>query len=133
MSFFTELKRRNVIRTGITYLVVSWLLLQVGSILFSTLELGNLPNKILLAFLVLGFIPSLLFSWAYEITPEGIKHDRELDKRVSYSALTAKKLDTVTIILVLIAMTMFSVDKFGSKPITPNTNTPYQSTLFNSQ
>ena len=112
MSLFSELKRRNVVRTGITYIVVSWLLLQVGNTLFTTLELDGSARKLLLAFLLLGFIPALLFSWAYEITPEGIKHEKDLERDASYSNFTAKRLDILTIILVLMAMLMFAFDYF---------------------
>ena len=112
MSFFNQLKRRNVIRTAVTYLIVSWLLIQVGNVLFTTLELDTSANKLLFAILILGFFPALLFSWAYEITPEGIKHERDLERNDSYTNLTAKKLDILTIILVLIAMLMFAFDRY---------------------
>ena len=69
MSLFKELKRRNVIRVVIAYVVVAWVLIQVGNILFSTLELGSQPGKILLAILLLGIIPAAIFAWAFEITP----------------------------------------------------------------
>lgn len=111
MSLFSELKKRNVIRTAVTYLVISWLLIQVGNVLFSTLELDASANKMLLAFLILGFVPAVLFSWAYEITPEGIKHERELERNETYTNLTAKRLDILTIVLVLMAMLMFGFDK----------------------
>ena len=112
MSLYAELKKRNVVRTAVTYLVIAWLLIQIGNVLFTTLELDTSANKLLFAILILGFIPALLFSWAYEITPEGIKHEKDLERNESYTNLTAKKLDILTIILVILAMIMFSLDRF---------------------
>ncbi len=112
MSLYAELKKRNVVRTAVTYLVISWLMIQIGTLLFNTLELDTSANKLLFAILVLGFFPALLFSWAYEITPEGIKHEKDLERNESYTNLTAKKLDILTIILVILAMIMFSLDRF---------------------
>lgn len=77
-------------RTAVTYLVIAWLLIQIGNVLFTTLELDTSANKLLFAILILGFIPALLFSWAYEITPEGIKHEKDLERNESYTNLTAK-------------------------------------------
>ena len=73
MSLFEELKRRNVIRVVAAYMVLSWLLLQVGDTLLGALEVPDWGLKLLVALLVLGFIPTLVFSWAYELTPEGFQ------------------------------------------------------------
>ena len=93
MSLFEELKRRNVIRVAIAYAVIAWVLMQIGNILFTTLELGPEPAKILLAILLLGFIPAIIFAWAFEITPEGIKKEKDVERDESVTNLTAKKLD----------------------------------------
>ncbi len=101
MSFWTELKRRNVIRVGVAYVVMAWLLLQVGDTLFDLLDVGPTPGKALLGFLLLGFLPVLLFSWAYEITTEGIKRERDVERDESITHLTAKRLDLVTLAALL--------------------------------
>ena len=111
MSLFKELKRRNVIRVAITYAVVSWVLIQIGNILFSTLELGPEPGKILLAILLLGFIPAILFAWAFEITPEGIKYEKDVVRDESITNFTAKRLDMITIGLLIAAIGLFGLDR----------------------
>ncbi len=70
MSFITELKRRNVFRVAAAYVVLSWLLLQMGDILFQALFLPEWSIKLLVALLALGLVPTVVFSWAYELTPE---------------------------------------------------------------
>ena len=97
MSLLTELKRRNVIRVAIAYAVIAWFLMQAGSLLFSTLELGASANKFLLAMLLLGFVPVVLFSWAFELTPEGIKKEKDVERGDSVTNITAKKLDYITL------------------------------------
>ena len=115
MSLFEELKRRNVIRVAIAYAVIAWVLMQIGNILFTTLELGPEPAKILLAILLLGFIPAIIFAWAFEITPEGIKKEKDVERDESVTNLTAKKLDMVTIGLLVVAIAIFGFDKFTQK------------------
>ena len=73
MSFFEELKRRNVIRVAITYLVASWLLLQIVDVLGGILMLPGMVGKIVFLLLVIGLVPTLIFSWAYELTPDGFE------------------------------------------------------------
>ena len=77
MSLIQELKRRNVFRVGVLYLVASWLLLQLTDVLSSLLNVPESAGSIVVMFLMLGFIPVLIFSWVYEMTPEGLK--REVD------------------------------------------------------
>src|SRR5256885_7774309 len=72
-NFFAELKRRNVYKVAIAYAVVSWLLIQAASILLPTFEAPSWVMKVLVLVIVLGFPAALTFSWAFEITPEGIK------------------------------------------------------------
>ena len=82
MSLFEELKRRNVFRVGIAYAVVSWLLLQVIATVVPILDLPEWVAKLTLVVLVLGFVPALIFAWAFEMTPEGVKKEKDVD--VSY-------------------------------------------------
>lgn len=69
MGLFGELKRRNVFRVGIAYLVASWLLLQVTDILVPILDLPGSAARMVFLFLVIGFLPALIFAWAFELTP----------------------------------------------------------------
>jgi len=78
MSVFTELKRRNVIRVGTAYLVASWLLLKIVELLVPMLELPIWVGKLVFLILVVGLIPALIFSWVYELTPDGLKRDSDV-------------------------------------------------------
>ena len=86
MSLIAELKRRNVSRVAALYLVAAWVLLQVGELLLSLLGLPAWSNKLLFAGLVLGFVPALIFSWVYELTPEGLKREHEIERNASITA-----------------------------------------------
>ena len=111
MSLLGELQRRKVIRVAGVYLVASWLLLQIGDVTFDFLEIPDWAGKLLIAFLALGFIPAILFSWAYEITPEGIKKESEVDRSQSVTAQTGRKLDYITIVLLVVAVGLLGVDR----------------------
>jgi len=77
-NFFGELKRRNVYKVAIAYAVVAWLLIQIASVLFPTFEAPPWVMKVFVAVIALGFPIALVFSWAFEITPEGIKREEEV-------------------------------------------------------
>ncbi|MDX1626229.1 MAG: hypothetical protein R3323_06925 [Wenzhouxiangellaceae bacterium] len=104
MSLFDELKRRNVFRVAAAYVILSWVLLQVGDVLFDTLELPSVWGKGLFALLVLGFIPALFFSWAYELTPDGLKRESEVRSDPAVNAQTGQRLNIATIAMVLIGV-----------------------------
>jgi hypothetical protein len=96
-SFLAELKRRNVIRVAIAYVAVSWLVLQAATLLGQLLELPNAISKGLFLLLVIGFIPTLVFSWIYELTPEGLKRESEIERDESITHLTGRRLDYLVI------------------------------------
>ena len=75
MSLLSELKRRNVIRVGVFYVVAAWLILQVAELLFDVLGVPDWSLKFVLAMLLLGFPVVLIFSWVYELTPDGLKRE----------------------------------------------------------
>jgi len=75
-NFFTELKRRNVLKVSLTYTVIAWLLIQLA--LIPTLELPSWAIKTLVVLLVIGFIVIVFVSWAFEATPEGMKRTAEI-------------------------------------------------------
>lgn len=108
MSLFVELKRRNVFRVGAAYVVVSWLLLQVFDVIAPILELPPWAPKLLLLLIAIGFVPALVFAWAFELTPEGVKLEKDVDRSVSVSRQTGRKLDRV-IIGVLVAVIFMMV------------------------
>ena len=102
-NFFAELKRRNVYKVAVAYAVVSWLLIQAASILFPTFEAPLWVMKVFVAVLVLGFPIALIFSWAFEITPEGIKRESEVEANKSISTRTGRKIVALTIGLAVVA------------------------------
>jgi TolB-like protein len=107
VSFFQELKRRNVFRVGIAYAVVAWLLLQLTEVLTELLELNTEIGKIVILLLVIGFVPALIFAWAFELTPEGIKRESEIDRDAPSSGRTSHTLDRVIIGVLVIALGYF--------------------------
>jgi adenylate cyclase len=106
-NFFTELKRRNVYKVAIAYAVVAWLLIQAASILFPAFDAPASAIKILVIILVLGFPIALAFSWAFEITPEGIKRESEVAPHESITHRTGRKIVGITISLAAIALGLF--------------------------
>ena len=112
-SFFTELKRRNVVRVAVAYAVIGWLVLQVTNTLVSMLELTASVEKLILLILIVGYIPMLLFSWVYELTPQGFKLESQITAGETITAHTAKRLDVVTLIA-LIGVVSLSVWQYVS-------------------
>jgi len=76
MSFFNELKRRNVFRVGVAYVIISWLLAQVADLMLENFGAPPWVMKTFLGFLLIGFPLALLFAWAFELTPDGVKRKR---------------------------------------------------------
>src|SRR5882757_3171110 len=102
-SFFAELKRRNVYKVAVAYAVVSWLLLQAASIFFPAFDAPPWVMKIFILILVVGFPIALVFSWAFEITSEGIKRESEVQADESITHHTGRKIVALTIVLAVIA------------------------------
>jgi TolB-like protein len=102
VSFLTELKRRNVIRMAGLYLVGAWLIVQVADTLLPVFEAPEWVMKVLVGLLALGFVPTLIFSWVFELTPQGLKREQEVDRSQSITNATARRLDIAVIVLLLI-------------------------------
>ena len=102
-NFFAELKRRNVYKVAVAYAVVAWLLIQVATQVFPFFEIPNWAVRLVVLVLILGFPVALILSWAFEITPEGIKRESEVAPNESISAHTGRKLVGITIALAIIA------------------------------
>ena len=107
MSLLTELRRRNVFRVGGAYLVLAWLLLQIGETLAPALHLPEWVNSALAFFLILGFPVALFFAWAFELTPEGLKLEKHVDRQQSITPQTGRKLDRTIIVLLVVALGYF--------------------------
>jgi TolB-like protein/Flp pilus assembly protein TadD len=118
---FAELRRRNVVRVGIAYLVVGWLALQVAETIFPTFGAPAWVLKVFIALLALGFPFALLFAWAFELTPEGVKKTRDVDRSESVTHSTGRKLDFVIIAALVVALGYFIWDRQNLTRETPET------------
>jgi TolB-like protein/Tfp pilus assembly protein PilF len=113
-GLFNELKRRNVFRVGVAYAIVGWLLLEVASVIFPGLHLPDWTLTFLIVLVVAGFPLALILAWAFEMTPEGVKREAEVDRTESITRVTGRKFDFAIIGLLAIAVVYFAVDKFGN-------------------
>jgi TolB-like protein/Tfp pilus assembly protein PilF len=116
MSLFNELKRRNVIRVAIAYLALAWLLTEVSGTLFPVFGIPDWGIRFLVIVFALGFVPALIISWVYELTPEGIKREQDVVRDASITHLTAKRLDVFTIGLIVVALAFILADRFWMSP-----------------
>ena len=103
MEFFTELRRRHVFRVAGAYLLLAWLVLQVTDVIISVLELPSGTGRIVFFVLVIGFPLAILASWVFEITPEGIKRESEVDHATIRATSTGRAIDFV----IIAALTVF--------------------------
>jgi TolB-like protein len=118
MSLFHELKRRNVFRVGIAYAVGAWVVLQLTDVVGEILELPPIGGKIILLIIVVGFPITLFAAWAFELTPEGIKRENEVDRTQSITPHTGKKLNATILVLMALAIAYLLVDKFYLSELT---------------
>ena len=107
MSFFEELKRRNVFRVGIAYLIGAWLVIQVADIVLENIGAPAWVMKAILLIAILGFLIALFFAWAFEATPEGLKRESEVDRTQSITRVTGQKLNRSIIVMLVIALAYF--------------------------
>ena len=116
MSFVRELKRRNVFRVGGAYLIIAWLLLQVSDTLVPALNLPDWFQSGVALLLILGFPLALFFAWAFELTPDGLKKEKDVEADESITPVTGRKLDFVIIAMLVVALGYFGYDKFILNP-----------------
>jgi TolB-like protein/lipoprotein NlpI len=105
-----------VLRVAIAYVVTSWLVIQVVETLFPVYGLSDAAIRLVITLLAIGLIPSLVFAWAFELTPDGLKKEKDIDRSTSITPQTGKKLDRVIIMVLAIALGFFAVDKFVLTP-----------------
>jgi TolB-like protein len=111
MSFLEEIKRRNVAKVAILYIVASWLLLQVTDVLSSLLQVPDWAGPFVVMLLILGFVPALIFSWVYEMTPEGLKREKDVDRSRSITSHTGRKINILIIVLLVLAIATVLIDR----------------------
>jgi TolB-like protein/Flp pilus assembly protein TadD len=114
-NFFAELKRRNVYKVAVAYAVASWLLIQVATQVFPFFEIPNWAVRLVVLILIAGFPVALVFSWAFEITPEGIKRESEIESDKSVTHHTGRKIVALTIVLAVVAIGLLAYQLRGPK------------------
>ncbi len=116
MSLIAELNRRNVFRATIAYVVTGWLLVEVGDVVLGTFGAPDWVLKSVIALLLLGLPGVVFFAWAFEVTPDGLKREHEVERDQSITRLTARRLDWSIIVLLVVALAFFAVDRFVFVP-----------------
>jgi adenylate cyclase len=111
-KFFEEIKKRNIVRVGLLYLVTCWLILEPIHVVFHMLEVPVWANRLVLILMALGFPAVLLFAWVFEITPEGLKPTVEVGAHKSIRPLTGRRLDRAIMVVMALAIVYFVADKF---------------------
>jgi len=116
LTFLDELKRRNVIRIAGLYLVGAWLIVQVAGTVLPMFEAPTWLSRGIVVALAIGFLPALIFAWAFELTPEGLKREKDVERAESITPHTGKKLDRVIMAVLALALGYFAFDKFVLAP-----------------
>ena len=104
MSIIAELRRRNIFRVALLYMVATWLVLQLAVVLFEQIGIPAWAFRLVFALLLICFPLVIAFSWVCEITPEGLKRGQEVDVEASISARTGQKISRITQILLALAI-----------------------------
>jgi len=112
MSLIAEIKRRNVAKVAVLYIVAAWLILQVADVGVSLLELPDWVGKTIFLLLALGFPLALIFSWVYELTPEGLKREKDIERSQSITHETGRKINVLIIVLLIAAIATVLLDRF---------------------
>ena len=121
MSFYEELKRRNVVRVGIAYIVIGWILAQVAEFAFDNFGAPDWVLKSFVTLLLLGLPIVLFFAWAFEVTPEGVKREKDIDRSQSITQRTGRKLDVTIAVLLVVGIAFLAYEQFSSTGTTAET------------
>lgn len=121
MSLFAELKRRNVFKMAVAYIVTSWLVAQVAELAADSFGAPDWVMKMFITLLMLGLPFAIIFAWAFEMTPEGLKREKEVDRSQSITPQTGKKLNNTILVLMALAIAYLLFDKFSS-PVQPGSD-----------
>jgi len=116
MTLYEELKRRNVIRMAGLYVVGAWFIVQVASTMLPAFDFPPWALRAVIVVLAVGFVPAMVFSWVFELTPEGLKREKDVERSESISPHTGRKLDRTIMIVLALALGYFAFDKFALAP-----------------
>ena len=111
MSLFNELKRRNVIKVAIAYIVTAWLVMQIADVILNNVDAPDWVFYVTLLLLGIGFPFAIIFAWAFELTPNGLKREYEVDRTRSITRHTGRKLSFIIIGVMAVALSYFAYDK----------------------
>ena len=115
-SFFTELKRRNVIRVAGLYLVGAWLVVQVAGTVLPMFGAPEWLPRTIVVLVTIGFVPAVIFSWVFELTPQGLKREEDVAPEQSITPQTGRRMDRMIIVVLVLALGYFAFDKFVLTP-----------------
>lgn len=119
MQFFHELKRRNVVRVGVAYVVVAWIVAQVAEFLFESFGAPEWVLQSLIIVMMLGLPFVLIFSWVYELTPEGVRRETDIDRSESVTPETGRRLNAIIIGALVVAVAVLLADRLILQPAGP--------------
>ena len=117
VSFFDELKRRNVVRVGVAYLVAAWVVLQIIDFVVDAISAPNWIVQVFILVAAIGLPVVLAISWAFELTPEGVKRESEIDRSQPIPATTGRRLDRLIIVLLTLAVVFLIGERLMTSPI----------------
>jgi adenylate cyclase len=115
-NFFSKLKRRNVVRMAGLYLVGAWLLTQVASTVLPMFGAPDWLPRSIVILLAIGFVPAVIFSWVFELTPQGLKREDDVAPEQSITPQTGRRMDRMIIVVLVLALGYFAFDKFALTP-----------------
>src|SRR5437660_1349623 len=115
-NFFSELKRRNVLRVAGLYLVGAWLVVQVAGTVLPMFGAPEWLPRTIVVLLAIGFVPAVILSWVFELTPEGLKRDEDVAPEQSVTQRTGRRMDRMIIVVLVLALGYFAFDKFVLAP-----------------
>ncbi len=110
-SFIHEVQRRNVLRFGLVYILVAWVLIQLGSLVFTMVGLPPWTIRFVTALLILGFPAAIIFAWVFELTPEGFKREHQVEAGDSITPSTGRKLDIISIASLALGLVIFFLQR----------------------
>jgi TolB-like protein len=116
LQLIKELQRRNVFRVATAYVVVAWLLIQVAETIFPLFGFSDTPARVVVIVLAIGLLPTLVLAWVFELTPEGLRKETDIDPKLSITPRTGKKLDQMIMLVLALALGFFAFDKFVLQP-----------------
>lgn len=119
MAWFEELKRRNVFRVGVAYIVAAWVFLQVLDLVMEYVAAPIWVMHLTMMLVAAGFPAALIFAWFFEVTPEGVKRETEIDRSRSITPETGRKLDRLIIVFLVIAVVFLLADRFAFRDLPP--------------